>query len=143
MARDFLSSSLFFLFLPIPSSSSFFPYPPSPFSATHRGASTHHLSNKIDNIHHLFLLYLIINFFFIGDILSFQTAIFIVRSWPPKIVFRQITIIKVLSFVFPTKPTKKNHVWMTLLRRPPQRKTSPPCRKFLFYVSSGHKSFSF
>ena len=56
---------------------------------------------------------------------EFSNAIFIVRSRPPQIVFRQIT-------------TKKNHVWMSLFLQPPHRKTSPPCRKIMFNVSSNH-----
>jgi len=63
-------------------------------------------------------------FFYWRYFLSFQTATFIVRSWLPWNVFRKISTIKVLSFIFPTKPTKKNHVWITLLRRPLHRRTS-------------------
>ena len=131
-------SSLFSLLSSFFSSMFFLPLLNTPplFPATHHhGASDHHLSNKIHNIYHLFLLYLILKFIFWLEIFSeFSNAVFVVRSRPPQIVFRQITTIKILSFVFPTKSTKKNHVWMSLLRRPLHRKTSPPCRKILFNV---------
>ena len=81
-----------------------------------------------------------LNLIFALRYLSFLTATFSVRSWPPQIVFRQITIIKVLSFVFPTKPSKKIHVWMTLLRRPPHRKTSPPCQKLQGQMFQGSEA---
>jgi len=76
-------SSQFFLPLPsFPNCRPFlFPFFRPLFPATQRGASNHHLSNKIDNIHSLFLLYLIINlFFYCRYFLSFQTATFIVKS---------------------------------------------------------------
>ena len=115
-------------FLPIPflnSAASLSPFFRPFFPTIHHGASNHHLSNQIHNIHHLFFLYLIFKFIFLLEIfLGFQTATFIVRSWLPWNVFRKISTIKVLSFIFPTKPTKKNHVWITLLRRPLHRRTS-------------------
>jgi len=76
-------------------------------------------------------------FFYWRYFLGFQTATFIVRSWLPWNVFRKISTLKVLSFIFPTKPTKKKSCLDNLA---PATTTAPEnitaCQKYLFNVCS-------
>ena len=116
-------------FLPLPFLNSAAPLSPffRPFFLTiYHGASNHPLSNQIHNTHHLFFLYLIFKFVFLLEIFF---------EFSNRHLHRQILItMKRFSKNFHHKSTflyisykthkKKNHVWITLLRRPLHRKTS-------------------